>query len=121
MMIRSLSAFACLSAVLFSGAAGADGVTVSLPLDLGADGAVTTVQYQCGEAERAVTYINTATTGLALLNIDGQPLVFVNVVSASGARYVSGAYEWWSKGNEARLESVAADGAETCTEIAAAQ
>ena len=30
-------------------------------------------------------------------------LIFVNVISASGARYVSGARTWWVKGDDAIL------------------
>ena len=37
------------------------------------------------------------------VNLDDR--VFVNVVSASGARYVSGSYVWWSKGDTATLEN----------------
>ena len=40
------------------------------------------------------------------LSVDGQDVVFVNVVSASGAKYVSGVHEWWNKGADASLHNV---------------
>ena len=38
--------------------------------------------------------------------IEGEDVVFVNVISASGAKYVSGEYEWWNKGADASLHNV---------------
>lgn len=55
-----------------------------------------------------VEYINAAPTFLAFVPIDGKKQIFVNVVSASGARYASGALEWWSKGPDATLTDVTA-------------
>ncbi len=39
----------------------------------------------------------------AVIRLDGQHLVFVNTLSASGVRYVGGRYVWWTKGNAANL------------------
>jgi len=61
--------------------------------------------YQCEglEDDVVVEYINAHPVFLAILPVEGESLVFVNVISASGARYVSGQYVWWSQGNEAQL------------------
>ena len=40
---------------------------------------------------------------LAIVPVDGERLIFVNVISGSGARYASGQYVWWTRGVEAQL------------------
>ena len=78
------------------------------------------VQYDCGQDEPlAVDYINAAPNYLAIVTIDGQKLVFVTVLSASGARYAAGEYEWWNKGAEGTLTNLTTPDAEplSCTEI----
>ena len=54
-------------------------------------------------------YINAGENSLALIPVDGTERVFVATVSASGARYVSGAHEWWSKGDGATLDDTMTD------------
>ncbi|WP_415183203.1 MliC family protein [Phaeovulum sp.] len=98
----SLLAFASL---VIAGTAAAD-VALSIPLDLGHDGNVEAQSYSCGEGEQfAVQYVNTDANTLAIVPVGGQDRIFVNVVSASGARYVSGAHVWWTKGDKATLEN----------------
>ena len=78
------------------------------------------VQYDCGQSEPlSVDYINAAPNYLAIVTIDGQKLVFVTVLSASGAKYAAGEYEWWNKGAEGTLTNLTTPDAEplTCTEI----
>lgn len=63
-----------------------------------------TVQYEC-DAEGAkmglpagpfsVEYLNGAGNSLAVLPVNGQSLVFANVLSGSGARYAARQYIWW--------------------------
>ncbi|GAL99234.1 hypothetical protein AA0312_2188 [Acetobacter tropicalis NRIC 0312] len=48
-----------------------------------------------------VTYLNAGATSLAVLPVEGQTLVFTNVISGSGAKYVADRFVWWSKGTEA--------------------
>lgn len=64
-----------------------------------------TVQYRChGSRPLSVRYINTTDgDALAYLDVDGRPHIFVTTVSGSGAKYVSGIYTWWSKGNQGTL------------------
>lgn len=38
---------------------------------------------------------------LTLVLPDGSRATLVNVIAASGAKYVGGIYEWWSKGDQA--------------------
>lgn len=81
-------------------------VALSLPLALGPNDSVSTQTYTCGEAEPfRVHYINAGANALAILPIEGEDRIFVNVVSASGARYVSGQHVWWTKGDTAMLEN----------------
>ncbi|WP_158234178.1 MliC family protein [Oceaniglobus indicus] len=94
-----------LASLAIAGTASAD-VSLSIPLELGTIGSVHAQSYTCGEAEPfTVQYINTDANTLAIVPVDGEDRVFVNVVSGSGARYVSGAHVWWSKGDTATLEN----------------
>ncbi|MHA6297587.1 MliC family protein [Devosia sp. CAU 1758] len=81
-----------------------------------------TVSYQCdNEQALSVQYINAAPNFLAIVPVDGQTLIFATTIAASGARYVSGPYEWWSHQGEATLRDLMqdedADPLATCTEI----
>jgi membrane-bound inhibitor of C-type lysozyme len=70
-------------------------------------GASQAVRYDCGQGKgRTVTYINGDPDHLAVVPVDGAKRIFVNVISASGARYASGQYIWWTKGREAWLYDV---------------
>ena len=42
-----------------------------------------------------VEYINAGGNSLAVVPISGKTFIFVNVLSASGARYVAQQYTWW--------------------------
>lgn len=61
--------------------------------------------YTCkGGHEVTVSYVNASNgDSFAYLPIDGTQHVFVGVMSGSGARYASGRYVWWSKGNTGML------------------
>ncbi len=86
---------------------------LSVSLNLAENGRVTTVEYSCGDqGSYRVRYINTGDNDLALIPIDGEDRIFVNVVSGSGSRYVSGEYEWWGKGNNATLTDQLEEGSE---------
>jgi membrane-bound inhibitor of C-type lysozyme len=98
-------------------------VSASLTLTLESTGNIerSVVNYLCDDdSALSVHYINAAPNFLALVPVEGEALVFVSTVSASGARYVSGPYEWWSHQGEATLRDLMQDeGAEplaTCTE-----
>jgi membrane-bound inhibitor of C-type lysozyme len=66
-----------------------------------------TVKFQC-DAQGAkmglpagvflVEYLNGAGNSLAVVPVGANSLVFVNVISGSGARYASGEYIWWDAG-----------------------
>lgn len=64
-----------------------------------------TVTYGCqGDFDSLVVdYVNAAPNYLAMIPIDGSTLLFNTVLAGSGAKYVSGKYVWWNKGNEASL------------------
>ncbi|MCP8883697.1 MliC family protein [Devosia sp. XJ19-1] len=79
------------------------------------------VVYQCdGDLTLSVQYVNAAPNFLAILPVEGQSLVFATTLSASGARYVAGPYEWWSHQGEATLRDLTqdedADPLATCAE-----
>ena len=63
---------------------------------------VTTARYTCGEDKPlAIVY---EAGNLALVSMDeGDARVFAEAVSGSGARYVSGQYEWITKGGTGLL------------------
>jgi membrane-bound inhibitor of C-type lysozyme len=78
------------------------------------------VQYNCGQPDPLrVEYINAAPNYLAIISVNGPKLVFVTVLSGSGAKYAAGEYEWWNKGSEGTLTNLATPDAEpiSCTEI----
>lgn len=79
------------------------GVTLGLTLTGNAE--IKSVQYTC-EHHDPVTmqYINAAPNFLAVLPLDGQTLVFVSVLAASGTKYASGPYELFSKGPQINLQ-----------------
>lgn len=87
-------------------------VTATLTLALDATGDIErrTVVYQCdnGDGFRA-QYVNAAPNFLAILPVEGETHLFSTTISASGARYVSGPYEWWSDGDEGTLRDLRSD------------
>ncbi|HZY63882.1 MAG TPA: MliC family protein [Edaphobacter sp.] len=46
-----------------------------------------------------VEYLNAGDNHLALVPIHGKRMIFVNVISGSGARYAAGQYIWWDAGS----------------------
>lgn len=85
------------------------GVTVALTLTLESTSDIerTTATYLCdNEQSLRVHYVNAAPNFLAILPVDGETHIFATALSASGARYVSGPFEWWSKGGEGTLRDL---------------
>jgi membrane-bound inhibitor of C-type lysozyme len=82
-------------------------VSSSVQIDLGTTGDFDrkTVSYGCKGREQplVVRYINAAPNFLALVPVEDGTLLFTTVLAASGAKYASGKYIWWSKGPEASL------------------
>ncbi|HEY4202684.1 MAG TPA: MliC family protein [Devosiaceae bacterium] len=76
---------------------------VVLQLDGNAERNIT--KYQCDGVDEPLTveYINASPTFLAFMPIEDQKLIFVSVLAASGAKYASGQYVWWTKGANAEL------------------
>jgi len=86
---------------------------VTLGLSLAGNAQVRTVQYACeGSDPVSVQYVDAAPNFLAVLPVDGKPMVFVSVVPdakgkpADGAKYVAGPYELWSKDTGINLQDV---------------
>ncbi len=93
-------------ALLASTTAASADVSLSIPLPTDATSSVTSRIYACdGGQPFAVQYINSGPNALAIVPIKGEKRIFVNVVSASGAKYASGEYVWWTKGKTAMLEN----------------
>jgi membrane-bound inhibitor of C-type lysozyme len=103
-MLRTalIAALAALASPAFAAA------NLSLDLHVTGNADVRTVIYGCGEGTEPLTveYVNAAPNFLAIIPVDGHELTFVNVLSGSGAKYVSGQYEWWDKGADATLHDV---------------
>lgn len=101
-------ALPCLIAL--SGAAHAEAV-LSIPLTLGPDSTIIRASYSCNGADPIpVQYLNAGENHLAILPVGGTERIFVNVIAGSGARYVSGQYEWWTKGETASFSDALSDG-----------
>ena len=77
---------------------------LTLTLDATSDIERRTVLYQCDSGDGfRVQYINAAPNFLAILPVEGATHIFATALSPSGARYVSGPYEWWNEGDEGTL------------------
>ena len=82
-------------------------VSIGVGLSVTGDSEVKVVKYDCpGHDPLTVQYLNASPNFLALLPIEGQTLIFVNTISASGAKYEAGQYIWWNKGSDATLSDV---------------
>ncbi|HHY50534.1 MAG TPA: hypothetical protein GYA10_12385 [Alphaproteobacteria bacterium] len=78
------------------------------------------VRYDCGDGgELTADYINAAPNYLAIIELAGKKLVFVTVLSGSGARYAAGEYEWRTRGGEGTLTNLTAPDSQplSCIEI----
>lgn len=119
-----LSTIAMLAFTAVSGAALAAEAGLQITLGTTADFERRTLNYDCGtDTPLTVTYLNAAPNFLAIVPVEGEaePLIFASAISASGARYVSGQWVWWTKGPEAQLfdETLGedAEAVSTCSEI----
>ena len=83
-------------------------VDLNVGINLSGDVQSVTAVYGCGEGTEPLTvkYINAEPNFFAIVPIEGEDVVLVNVVSASGAKYVSSVWEWWNKGSDASLHNV---------------
>lgn len=90
---------------------GSTDVSAQVILSLSGDFQKTTHTYQCEGIENpfAVEFINAEPNFLAIVPVGDRKMVFVNVISASGAKYVAGQFEFWTKGAEATLSDLQAD------------
>ena len=70
-----------------------------------------TIRYKCsGGNALTVQYMNTKNKqSFALLTVDDRKMLFVNVLAASGAKYVGDRFTWWTKGPEGTLTDETAD------------
>jgi membrane-bound inhibitor of C-type lysozyme len=62
--------------------------------------------YQCANRPKPVRvayWLARNGQSFALVPVDGKPMLFVDTVSASGARYQAGRYVWWTKGRTGNL------------------
>lgn len=94
----------CVITLGFSVAASAADMIITLP------GAVSQkkVMLRCDEHAQAmglphgaftVTYLNSDGNSLAVLPINGRPLIFAGVLSADGSRYAADRFIWWDVGS----------------------
>ena len=85
-------------------------VSAQVVLSLTGDFQKTTHQYQCEGLEPfTVEFINAEPNFLAIVPVGPRKMVFVNVISADGAKYVAGQYEFWTRGSDATLTDLQAD------------
>lgn len=94
--------------------AGAE-VALTIPVPVGKSSTTIASPYSCENGTGfSVQYINTEDNFLAVFEVAGGLRVFASSVSASGVRYVSGEYEWHTKGDEAVLSNVLEETALAC-------
>lgn len=62
------------------------------------------VLYRCaGDVRLQVRYLSTNAGAFAYLPVAGRRQLFVSVTAASGTKYVSGRYVWWTQGEKGFL------------------
>lgn len=66
----------------------------------------TAIKLGASASSFSVEYINAGAIALAVLPIEGKPLVFSSVMSGSGARYAAGRFIWWDAGRRGITLSV---------------
>ena len=123
-MPRSTLAALLAAALLTPAAAQAAQTTLQIELGTAGDFERRVMTYDCNDGSTVTaTYINAAPNFLAILPVidEPEPLVFTSVVAASGVRYVSGIWMWWTKGADATLHDVTlgqdAEPVLTCSEV----
>ena len=123
-MTKPVLAALLATALLLPAAAGAVETSIQLQLSSATDFERRVMVYDCGDgAPVTVSYINAAPNFLALVPIaeEPQPLVFASVLAASGVRYASGQWVWWTKGVDATLYDITlgedAEPVLTCSEM----
>lgn len=122
-MIRHTAATA-VTLLVTTAAVSAVESTLQLQLSTDQDFERRIISYDCAtETPLTVTYLNAAPNFLAVVPVEGEtePLLFVAVMSGSGARYASGHWVWWTQGPEASLYDATqgedADPVLTCSEV----
>lgn len=103
---RALAALACTGALALGSACAAQ--NAASPAGPAFDGLrfepPSTVHYRCdADVHIVARYFNSPDNQLAIVTLDGRRLVFVTVLSGSGARYAHGPLIWWTRGDEAML------------------
>ena len=123
-MPRSTLAALLAAALLAPTAVQAAQATLQIELGTAGDFERRVMNYECNDGSTVTaTYINAAPNFLAILPVidEPEPLVFTSVVAASGVRYVSGIWMWWTKGVDATLHDVTlgqdAEPVLTCSEV----
>lgn len=83
-------------------------VELNVGINLSGDVQIQTAIYGCGDTIEPITvkYVNAEPNYFAIIPLGGKDIVFVNVLTASGAKYVSGQLEWWNKGADATLHDI---------------
>lgn len=77
------------------------------------------VNYQCDNtASLTVRYYNKGESDLADVTLtDAKNYTLVNVISGSGAKYVGGIYELWSKGSDLTVTNLMSQKSYSCKEV----
>jgi membrane-bound inhibitor of C-type lysozyme len=105
-----MTRFALAAATLLLAAPAFAAVESSVTLSLGGNADKKVVTYDCeAHAPLVVTYINAAPNFIAVVPITNDEnsltddMVFVSVLTGSGAKYEAGPFVWWNKGTDATL------------------
>jgi membrane-bound inhibitor of C-type lysozyme len=114
-------------------ACSAIGQATDLTLHLSGSQAISrrTISYQCDGQGAAmglpkgtfpVEYIHGAGNSLAIVPVHGASMIFANVISGSGARYVASSFIWWDAAGRTTTfssDSLAGKMSSTCQRVAA--
>jgi membrane-bound inhibitor of C-type lysozyme len=85
--------------------------SLQMVIDFSGDAERRLVKYRCDATDDLlpVEYLNAAPNFLAIIEVDGDKLIFVSTVSETGVTYLSGRYVWTTDGAEATLRDAAGD------------
>lgn len=123
-MIKLLFAALLVTGLLAPASVSAVETSIQIELASSSDFERRVIVYDCASGDPlTVSYFNAAPNFLALVPVADQPepMLFVSVIAASGARYAAGQFVWWTKGVDASLYDItlgeAAEPVLTCSEV----
>jgi len=100
---RAFLAILAITTLSVSAFAAQSSIQLVIDFDGNAERRITTYQCENEDALLEVEYLNASPNFLAIVPVDGEKLIFSNVISGSGVQYLTAQYAWITKGSAASL------------------